>query len=219
MKENSNYQKTLEWYENNAQNYSQKSNLNSSIDYQQLLEFSKLIPTNGIILDAGCGSGRDTNLFQQQGFNIIGIDISKNLLVHAKKNYPKLDIQFGDILNLPFENNHFDGVWAHASVVHFDQDSQITKAISEFSRVLKPKGLLHLLVRAQKNNFKTSVSVDSISNHERFYRNFSKDEIKKILSETGFIIENQLQYNESDLDPNKRPGEGIEWILTTAKKA
>ena len=215
---NSNYQKTINWYEENAKKYAKNSNKYSSIDFTQLIEFSKLFLSKGKILDAGCGSGRDTRLFDQIGFDVIGIDISKNLLDYAKKTFPNLNFQFGDILNIPFDDNHFDGVWAHASVVHFDQDSQVKKALSEFHRVLKPNGLLHLLVRAQKDNIKTSVSVDSISEHERYYVNFSKEEIKNIIIDTEFKIENQLQYNESDLDKNKRPGEGIEWILNIASK-
>ena len=130
------------------------------------------------------------------------------------KNQP---IPEWDSLQLPFENESFQGVWAHASLVHFDQDEQINKAFSEFSRVLKKDGVLHVLVRAQKGE-KREVKADSISQHERFYRNFTKDEIKEFIENNGLKVTDIRQYDESKLDPNKRPGEGIEWILVLAHK-
>jgi 2-polyprenyl-3-methyl-5-hydroxy-6-metoxy-1,4-benzoquinol methylase len=39
-------------------------------------EFLPLVPTGGKILDAGCGSGRDSVYFKQQGFSVTAFDAS-----------------------------------------------------------------------------------------------------------------------------------------------
>ena len=211
------YEDTIHWYEENAGSYVEKSKKNSENDKVQLAEFISLLPVNAKVLDAGCGGGRDTNRLQERGIETVGLDITHNLIQEAKKNFPQCNFVEGDILQLPFDNESFQGVWAHASLVHFDQDEQISKAINEFSRVLKKDGILHILVRAQKGE-KKEVKSDSISQHERFYRNFTQDEIREFVENSGFEVTNIRQYDESKLDPNKRPGEGIEWILILARK-
>ena len=103
----SKYKQTLEWYEKNASHYSEKSKANSTIDRKQLDDFVKYICKGEKILDAGCGSGRDTSIFINLGYDAIGIDVSKNLLEEAKKSYPGVDFRKGDILNLGFEDCFF----------------------------------------------------------------------------------------------------------------
>lgn len=213
----SKYKQTLDWYEKNAAQYSEKSKVNSTIDRNQLDDFVKYVKAGERILDAGCGSGRDTNIFTNLGFDAIGVDVSEKLLEEAKKSYPRADFRKGDILNLDFEDRFFGGVWAHASIVHFETDTQIETALSELTRVLKVGGILHLLVRARTKD-KTEIRPDSISGgFGRFYRNFDKEELKKYFKSKKVEIIKIQQYNESDLDSNKRPGEGIEWILCIIK--
>ncbi len=214
------YEETIKWYDENAPQYAKKSIEHSSIDKKQLDEFSSLIPAGGKVLDAGCGAGRDTNLFQEKGFDAIGLDISKNIIKAAQNSFPNARFIEGDILYLPFQNNTFDAVWAHAAIVHFDKDKQIKKALSEFFRTLKQNGVIHVLVRArEKAGKKSEFKEDSISGQERYYRNFTKNELEEFLSNSGFNNINITQYNESELDPNKRPGENIEWLLALAEKS
>jgi ubiquinone/menaquinone biosynthesis C-methylase UbiE len=212
------YKDTLDWYAKNAPDYAKKSKRFAQIDKQQLEEFSFMLQPGSSVLDAGCGSGRDTEMFRQKGFDAVGVDITKELVAQARIDYPQARFEEGDLLHLPFGDNSFDGLWAHASVVHFDQDQQISQALFEFHRVLKVNGVLHLLVRAQEGNAKTEVRTDSISQSARFYRNFTQKELTEILHKAGFNVTSVKQYNESQLDPSKRPGEGIEWVLALAKR-
>ena len=215
---NSKYQQTLDWYEKNAWQYSEKTKANSRIDRNQLEDFVGYINTGKIVLDAGCGSGRDTNTLRDLGFEAVGVDLSEKLLEEARRSYPGVDFRKGDILNLDFEEGYFDGVWAHASIVHFETDKQVEKALSELTRVLKIGGILHLLVRGGTKN-KTETRRDSIAgNYGRFYRNFGKSELEEYIQDRGLEIIKIEKYSESDLDPNKRPGEGIEWILLLGRK-
>jgi len=212
------YKNTLRWYEDHAHEYAEKSKRHASVDKTQLNEFAGYLPPNGRVLDAGCGSGRDAELFRKLGFAVVGIDITANLIVKARRSYPAVDFQMGDLLYLDFDDSTFDGVWAHASLVHFETERQTDQAIAEVVRVLKPNGILHLLVRAQTNR-KTEVCVDGIGSQGRLYFNFTRDDIKEKLLHQNINLVKLEQYTESELDPDKRPGEGIEWILILGRKA
>ena len=77
--------------------------------------FEKYIKKTDNILDIGCGAGRTTiNLYKLGYKNIIGLDLSTNLIEYAK-NYVRennLDIEFvnGDATKLEYEDNIFDVV-------------------------------------------------------------------------------------------------------------
>ena len=214
---NQKYQETMDWYQEHAVDYAEKSTRESVIDTQQLEEFSNLLKPGVKILDAGCGAGRDTNLFQKKGFMPTGMDLSTKLIVEARKRYPNCDFKEGDLLSLPYESESFDGVWAHASLVHFETLEQMRKAIRELFRVAKKDAVLHLLVRAHDAKSE-EVRSDAISQSNRYYRNFTEKEIRDLVSSEGFKSFKVFRYKESDLDPKKRPDDAIEWILVLARK-
>ena len=98
--------------------------------------------TAGKLLDVGCGPGwflKDLiKSFQNMDFT--GCDLSDRMVFHARNNLPsKVEVVVGDAQNLLFPNNSFDIVTSTLAFHHFPQPD---KAISEFHRVLKPKGLM-----------------------------------------------------------------------------
>ncbi|MGB3775979.1 MAG: class I SAM-dependent methyltransferase [Leeuwenhoekiella sp.] len=100
--------------------------------------------TGQVILDAGCGKGRNLKWFYQNDFEIHGIDMDADFLAFAKAEYPDQEEHFltGDLDNLPFEENSFDHLLCCA-VLHFARsESHFTAMFSELIRVLKPGGML-----------------------------------------------------------------------------
>lgn len=97
------------------------------------------------ILDVGCGTGNFSIKLAQKGCEVTGIDISKPMLEKAAKKAKKLnlDIDFkkANIVNLEFEDNHFDSVFSMAAV-EFIED--LEKAMQEMKRVVKPGGKILL---------------------------------------------------------------------------
>lgn len=72
----------MSYYNQNAQEFFDDTiNVDMSTLYS---EFTPLLPANGLILDAGCGSGRDTKSFLENGFSVHSIDASKELAVLAE---------------------------------------------------------------------------------------------------------------------------------------
>lgn len=212
------YTNTLSWYAKNFKSYALKSNKNTKIDKKQLESFANLLKPDALVLDAGSGSGRDSNIFKQMGFNVIGVDITPELVQHSKETYPDIDFRVGDITELDFSNNQFDGIWAHASVVHFDKIADVKKSLEEFQRVLKQKGILHLLVRACDDGLVFNRKSDSIAKNARTFCEFDENIITKMLTSSGFSLNYIERYSESELDPKKRPEDSIEWLLINATK-
>jgi ubiquinone/menaquinone biosynthesis C-methylase UbiE len=110
-----------------------------------LNHFIKKHFANGIkALHAGCGSGQvDVDISKH--IDITALDISKNALKIYKKVHGENSKTFqGNIFNLPFPDNSFDGVYNLGVLEHFTQD-EIHNILIEMKRVLKPNGKVLVL--------------------------------------------------------------------------
>lgn len=205
---------TIDWYNANAEQYATTTEEHAQTE--QIDDFVGLVVKNGKVLDVGCGGGRDSALLQEKGLNPIGIDLSIGLIEEAKKRHPKIDFRHANMLDIPFPNDSFDGVWAHASLLHLETQEDVRIALSEFSRITKAGGILHALVKAQTGDRKTAIVADALSNHDRFFQYFTQEEVSNLLIDAGFGVIKTEQYKETDKDPKGRPE--VEWILALAKK-
>lgn len=209
------FKDTIAWYDQNAEKYAE---VNAAIaDDDQIEEFTSLLPKEAKVLDAGCAAGRDSALLSQNGLLVTGIDISSGLLKIAKRKFPKITFIEGNFLSLPFKNAEFDGVWAHQSLLHLETPEDVDAALAEFNRVLKPGGILLVLVKAQTGTNKTAVVTDDFSSHDRFFQYFTPSEIKQRLQRAGFNVQHLEHYKETDKNPNGRSE--VELILSISKKA
>lgn len=201
---------TIAWYNANAKKYASNIENLASLDY--LDEFSVLVGKNNTVLDAGCASGRDTNLLRLRGLNPIGLDLSTSLLDIARQRYPDLKFVEGNFLKLPFPNHSFGGVWAHACLLHLETTKDVIKALKEFNRVLKPNGIIHVFVKQQLGKDKTSIVSDKLSSHVRFFQWFTKDEMNNLMKKTQFTI---LKIEDNIPDLSRRSE--VKWVRVLAK--
>lgn len=113
-------------------------------NYEEILDtvYEKAINSidkNSSILEIGVGTGNLASKFSRHGFNIIGIDQSREMIKVAKEKYPKLKLRLGDFLKLPFENKTFDVIVSTYAFHHLNDEEKVI-AIRELLRVLKPIG-------------------------------------------------------------------------------
>lgn len=151
---------------------------------KELEEFKKLLPGGSLILDAGCGWGRDSKILSGK-FKVIGIDLSRGLLKYARKYAPKAKFLYGDILKTDFDGETFDGIWSNVVLIHLERED-IIPALKEFYRILKKGGVGYVSVKEGKG--KEYKSEDMSGGSPRFYTWFSQNEIKKYLEKAGFEI-------------------------------
>ena len=127
--------------ENSAAFISQTLNVDLTKLYQKFLPH---IPKAGKILDAGCGSGRDTKQFRELGYEVCAFDASSAMAEHAQSltGIVIKRMVFSDV-NWEAE---FDGVWACASLLHEPPD-RFTESVTRLVRALKPSGAMFISVK------------------------------------------------------------------------
>ncbi|HSX09871.1 MAG TPA: class I SAM-dependent methyltransferase [Candidatus Saccharimonadales bacterium] len=200
------FKNTIKWYDEHAEEYAHGVFKSSPLEVMNI--FFEYLPEHPVLLDAGCGPGRDCDLMTQKGATVTGIDVSKGLLEQAQKRFPHIPFVQANFVDLPFKNEMFDGIWAHSSLVHLESIADVKKALHEFYRVLKKKGILHVYVREKP----PTDEKDLVFDKERFFRYFTQEEMGKYVEEAGFTIkENTLRH--------RRDGrKGIQWICIFAEK-
>jgi ubiquinone/menaquinone biosynthesis C-methylase UbiE len=122
------------------------------------------------ILEVGCGTGAHILLFQREGFNVAGVDVSTPMLrVARQKLGEKALLCLGDAENLPFKGKSFDSV-ALITTLEFIPDPE--RAVREALRVSRGKVLLGVLNKYSFLGMKRRLLAKfrpSIYNHARFY--------------------------------------------------
>lgn len=98
------------------------------------------IPPGGYILDAGCGSGRDTLAFLQKGYHVTAFDASSTLATLAERHtgQPVQVLRFQDLA----WRREFDGIWACASLLHVPA-ADLPEALGRLALALRPGGILY----------------------------------------------------------------------------
>lgn len=109
-------------------------------DREMLFRFSQEIGDKQPVWDFGCGPGQTTKYLHDLGMDVSGLDLSEKIVEEARRYYPWIHFQKGNILDLVFGNDTLAGVVAFYAIVHFTPD-QVEKAFCEIFRVLKPGGL------------------------------------------------------------------------------
>ena len=99
-----------------------------------------------VILDAGCGSGRNLKWFYDNSYSFYAVDYDVERLTIAKAHYPlkKEKFSMSAIENLPFESEKFHHIICNA-VLHFAKNTaHFETMFAELVRALKPKGSLFI---------------------------------------------------------------------------
>jgi trans-aconitate methyltransferase len=96
-----------------------------------------LAPKSGErILDVGCGTGQLTADIANSGAEVVGLDLSAEMIAAASANFPQLRFEVTDIAAANY-NGEFDAVFSNAAL-HWVRDQDA--AISAIARALKPGG-------------------------------------------------------------------------------
>lgn len=122
---------------------------------------------SGSILEIGCGTGDmiEAIMHYRPALRAYGCDISNKAVREAKISQNSL-YTVGDALNLPYLDGTFDLV---VGFDIFEHVSDLGKAISEASRVLKRGGILHAFIPCEANKFALHGSLKGIYNLKRIY--------------------------------------------------
>jgi len=145
-------------------------------------------------LDMGCGTGEYTLSLAQEGFEVVGGDLSKEMLAVAKskikvhKLAQKIQLLRLESTKLPFQNKSFDIITCIA-VIEWVPDSY--RLLVEASRVLKHQARFIGCVGALWSPSRVCRNIQSaiIRRGKKRARIPNALELKRTLTACGFIIE------------------------------
>lgn len=100
------------------------------------------------VLDLGCGTGRHTVMLAKAGFDVYGMDVSKEGLRLTRRWLKELNLKAklkhaSCYKRFPFKDNFFDAIIS-IQVIHHAKIDKIRYCISEIERVLKPCGIIFI---------------------------------------------------------------------------
>jgi SAM-dependent methyltransferase len=116
-------------------------------EYRLMEPFLRRMPAGSRILDGGCGLGEWTVFLGDQGFDVVGLDLSADVVQRLKQWFPHRTFARGDIRQLEFDTASFDAYFSWGAFEHFENG--LGACLEEAHRVLKPGGFLFLSVPFQ----------------------------------------------------------------------
>lgn len=192
--------KTLNYYNQCAEAYNETT-LNIEFDSKREMLLKYLQP-NAHILDLGCGSGRDSKGFLQNGYKVTAVDGSKELCKIASKNIGQ------DVICQLFNEldavNEFDGVWACASLLHLPTN-ELKQTLKRVEKALKKDGYFYA-------SFKYG---DFEGERDgRYFNDFTEVSFSTLLKEFP-----NLELQEVEVTTDVIPGrENVSWLNVIMKK-
>ena len=89
-----------------------------------------------LVLDLGCGGGWLSKFLTSKGYNVVGIDLSKSLVINARAVCKESSFLIGNCLLLPFKTNSFDMIIGVGILHHLN----INSSLKECARILRKGG-------------------------------------------------------------------------------
>ena len=144
-------------------------------------KFASLLAPGAIVLDAGCGPGRDLARLAGLGHKGIGVDLNEHFAERALIYAPTIR---GDLRRLPLASDSFDAVWACASLIHLPVDDA-GAALGELARVARPGAPLCVSVKVAG---RTGWADDSPQGR-RWFCIWTPGAFTRAVERAGFLVE------------------------------
>ena len=129
---------TIDYYNLNAGNFIENTQ-NVDMHFAQD-KFLYLLKEGAAILDFGCGSGRDTKYFLDQGYQVTAIDGSAEIcrLASLFTGIEVKELLFQELDDI----NTYDGIWACSSILHLPKN-ELLLVIQKMCAALKGTGVIY----------------------------------------------------------------------------
>ena len=191
---------TIEYYENNAESFSQGT---LNVDFSDVQDrFASLMPDGAFVLDFGCGSGRDTKYFLGRGFKVDAIDGSENLCKIASEN---TGIEVRNMLFSELDADEiYDGIWACSSILHLPKE-ELRDVFGRMLRALKIGGYIY-------TSFKYGEAEGLRKG--RYFTDFTEKTFREFIREKP-----EMEVTDEWISADVRPGRSEEkWLNIILKK-
>jgi SAM-dependent methyltransferase len=116
-------------------------------EYRLMQPYLQKLPAGSRILDGGCGMGEWTVFMTNQGFQVVGLDVSRRTIARLNEFFPNYQFVCGDIRYTEFADETFEAYFSWGTFEHFE--SGLGDCMKEAYRLLKPGGYLFVSVPYQ----------------------------------------------------------------------
>ena len=191
---------TLDYYNKNAKKFITGT---ISVDFGIVQNrFLDKLHQGAEILDYGCGSGRDTKYFLEQGYKVTAIDGSQELCKLASEytGIPVKHMLFRDL----DEKEAYDVIWACSSILHVPAN-ELQDIIKKMANALRAQGIIY-----------TSFKYGTFEGERngRYFTDMTEETFAKLIQDMD-----ELEIEEQWITSDVRPGRGEEkWLNLILRK-
>lgn len=188
------------WYDCNTQTYIANT---QSVHLSHLYEkFLRYVPAGGRVLDAGCGSGRDSLEFRGLGYDVVPMDASLAMVQHGSQllgteamHKRHQDVDFVE---------EFDGVWSMASLLHVPH-AELADVLEKYRTAFRSGEVLFASFKHGEGEH---------YRQERLFANQNAESFRQLIDEVP-----ELTLIDSWVDTDRRPGRQHEqWFSVLCQK-
>ncbi len=192
------YEQTINYYNTNAESFASGT---VSLDFSFTQDkFLNKLAKDALILDFGCGSGRDTKYFLEHGLKVHAIDGSEGLckIAGSYTGIPIKHMMFQELC----ATDCYDGIWASSSILHLPKQ-ELHMVILKMVDALKENGIIY-------TSFKYG-SYEGIRNG-RYFTDFMEDDFTRFIANIR-NIRLEEQWVSTDIRADRRDEKWLNIIL------
>jgi len=151
----------------------------SPLDLKEEIErFARYLSAGARVLDVGAGAGRDSKTLLDNGFKVVALEPCKVFAEHLR-SIKGLDVWEAKAQDVE-EVETFDGIWACASLLHFDE-KQLPKVMQRLCRALRPNGIFYM-------SFKNGDGVRLPAKDGIIFHDMTSDRLGKFAADNGLKV-------------------------------
>ena len=192
---------TLDYYRDHADSFITGT---ADVDFHETQDrFLSYLQPGTLILDFGCGSGRDTKYFLDHGFEVEATDGSPEMVTHASEltGIAVKQMLFQELK----EHERYDGIWACASILHLPKED-LKAVLQSIKQALRPDGVIYCSFKY--GNFEGE-------RNGRWFTDFTSESFREFWAECGMT---PLEIAEEWITGDVRPGrENEKWFNIIAR--
>lgn len=173
-------------YQYNYKKYFVQNLANQSVVLQRLIRLLDKKGSAPKILDVGCGVGMTCLIFKKSGFDVKGIDISKEMIRYAKRNIKNVDFEISDFLE--YQSDEFDAI-SMAAFLHLFPQKESVEVVKKARNLLKLGGYIYASTTTNGGTGEGYFDKpDYQTNIERYRKFWKKEDLIKLFESQGFKL-------------------------------
>jgi ubiquinone/menaquinone biosynthesis C-methylase UbiE len=135
------------------------------------------------LLEIGSGPGRDGLFFQENGMEVICVDLSPVMVELCREK--GLHAEVMDARKLEFPEASFDAIYCMNSLLHINK-SELPDVLLQMDRLLKPGGLVYIGVYGGVDQ--EGIWEDDFYTPKRFFSFYTDEKIQQVIGQVFDII-------------------------------